>query len=103
MTIDASRTPQQWDAQILGAQFEHLNTVRRTGALGRVTAIEADAERALQAEVNLASWPQIDLVSGGGRTVDVGELDVVIVAAASTHPSRLWPDRLRRRPASDAR
>ncbi|MVT54103.1 hypothetical protein GPL17_26915 [Bradyrhizobium yuanmingense] len=38
-----------------------------------MTAIEADTELALQAEVNLASWPQIDLVSGGGRSVDVGE------------------------------
>ncbi|MGY4346739.1 hypothetical protein [Bradyrhizobium sp. 162] len=42
----------------------------------------------------IASWPQVDVVSGDGRTVDVGELDIVIVFAGSTHPSRLWLDRL---------
>ncbi|MGY3610890.1 MULTISPECIES: hypothetical protein [unclassified Bradyrhizobium] len=49
---------------------------------------------AAQARANLANWPQVNVVSGEGRTVDVSELDVVVVFAGSTHPSRLWLDRL---------
>ncbi|MBR0858437.1 protein-L-isoaspartate O-methyltransferase family protein [Bradyrhizobium liaoningense] len=64
------------------------------GPAGRVTAVETDPALAAQARANLASWPQVDVVSGDGRTVDVGELDIVIVFAGSTNPSPLWLDRL---------
>ncbi|MGY3353347.1 protein-L-isoaspartate O-methyltransferase [Bradyrhizobium sp. GM0.4] len=64
------------------------------GPAGRVTAIETDTELASRARVNLESWPQVDVVSGDGRAVDVGELDIAIVFAGATHPSRVWLDRL---------
>ncbi|MCP3477763.1 methyltransferase domain-containing protein (plasmid) [Bradyrhizobium sp. CCGUVB1N3] len=64
------------------------------GPFGRVTAVETDPALAAQAQANLANWPQVDVVAGDGRTVDVGELDIVVVFAGSTHPSRLWLDRL---------
>ncbi|UWU68174.1 hypothetical protein [Bradyrhizobium sp. NC92] len=38
VTIDESRTPRQWDAQILGAQFEHLNGAGRRLIASRATA-----------------------------------------------------------------
>ncbi|MCK1627301.1 methyltransferase domain-containing protein [Bradyrhizobium sp. 160] len=114
VTIDASRNLNNGMPSFWARNFEHLNIARGervlqvgagtgyysavlaeiVGPAGRVTAIEADAELALRARVNLASWPQVDVVSGDGRTVDVGELDVVVVFAGSTHPSRFWLDRL---------
>jgi protein-L-isoaspartate(D-aspartate) O-methyltransferase len=64
------------------------------GPEGRVTAVEYDEELAARARANLAPWPQVEVVHGDGRTHDPGEVDVIIVFAGSTHPARLWLDRL---------
>lgn len=64
------------------------------GPAGRVTAVETAPALAAQASVNLANWPHVNVVSGDGRKVDVGEVDIAIAFAGSTHPSRLWLDRL---------
>jgi protein-L-isoaspartate(D-aspartate) O-methyltransferase len=64
------------------------------GPKGHVTAVEYDEELAARARANLAPWPQVEVVHGDGRTHDPGEVDVIIVFAGSTHPARLWLDRL---------
>ncbi|WP_407186853.1 protein-L-isoaspartate O-methyltransferase family protein [Bradyrhizobium centrosematis] len=114
VTIDANRNLNNGMPSFWARNLEHLDVARgervlqvgagtgyysavlaeMVGSAGRVTAVETDQTLAPQAKANLANWPQVDVVSGDGRTVDVGELDVVIVFAGSTHPSRLWLDRL---------
>ncbi|MET4296314.1 protein-L-isoaspartate(D-aspartate) O-methyltransferase [Bradyrhizobium sp. LB8.2] len=114
VTLDASRNLNNGMPSFWARNFEHLDIARGdrvlqvgagtgyysavlaeiVGSTGRVTAAETDPTLASQARANLANWPQVDVVSGDGRAVDVGELDVVIVFAGSTHPSRLWLDRL---------
>ncbi|GLR87627.1 protein-L-isoaspartate O-methyltransferase family protein [Bradyrhizobium iriomotense] len=114
VTIDASRNLNNGMPSFWARNFEHLDIARGdrvlqvgagtgyysavlaeiVGSAGRVTAVETDPMLASQTRANLVNWPQVDVVSGDGRTVDVGELDVVIVFAGSTHPSRLWLERL---------
>ncbi|UPJ62115.1 rRNA adenine N-6-methyltransferase family protein [Bradyrhizobium sp. 192] len=114
VTIDASRNLNNGMPSFWARNFDHLNIaageqVLQVGAgtgyysavlaeivgpAGRVTAIETDTELASRARVNLESWPQVDVVSGDGRAVDVGEVDIAIVFAGATHPSRVWLDRL---------
>jgi protein-L-isoaspartate(D-aspartate) O-methyltransferase len=64
------------------------------GPDGHVTAVEYDEGLAARARANLASWPQVEVVHGDGRTHDPSEVDVIIVFAGSTHPAPLWLDRL---------
>ena len=64
------------------------------GPKGHVTAVEFDAELAARARDNLAPWPQVEVLSGDGRTADTGAVDAIVVFAGSTHPSPLWLDRL---------
>jgi protein-L-isoaspartate(D-aspartate) O-methyltransferase len=114
VTIDASRNLNNGLPSFWARNLEHLDVtsgerVLQVGAgtgyysavlaeivgpAGRVTAVEIDPALASQARANLAGWPQVDVVTGDGRSVDVGELDVVIAFAGSTHPSRQWLDRL---------
>lgn len=114
MTIDVSRNLNNGMPSFWARNLEHLDIARGervlqlgagtgyysavlaeiVGTAGRVTAVETVPMLAGQARGNLASWPQVNVVSGDGRTVDVGELDVIIAFARSTHPSRLWLDRL---------
>ncbi|WP_312016858.1 rRNA adenine N-6-methyltransferase family protein [Bradyrhizobium liaoningense] len=114
MTIDVSRNLNNGMPSFWARNFEHLDIARGdrvlqvgagagyysavlaeiVGSAGRVTAVKTDPMLASQAQANLVNWPQVDVISGDGRTVDVGELDVVIVLAGSTHPSRCWLDRL---------
>ncbi|TYL85944.1 protein-L-isoaspartate O-methyltransferase family protein [Bradyrhizobium cytisi] len=114
VTIDASRNLNNGMPSFWARNLEHLDIARGervlqvgagtgyysavlaeiVGSTGRVTAVETDPMLASQARANLANWPHVDVISGDGRTVDVGELDVVIIFAGSTHPSRLWLDRL---------
>jgi protein-L-isoaspartate(D-aspartate) O-methyltransferase len=65
-----------------------------TGPHGRVTAVEYDAELATRARVNLEPWDHVEVVAGDGRAHDAGEVDAIVVFAGSTHPARLWLDRL---------
>lgn len=114
VTIDASRNLNNGMPSFWARNLEHLDIARServlqvgagtgyysavlaeiVGSAGRVTAVETDPMLASQARANLVNWPQVNVVAGDGRTVDVGELDVIIVFAGSTHPSRLWLDRL---------
>jgi protein-L-isoaspartate(D-aspartate) O-methyltransferase len=64
------------------------------GPQGRVTAVEHDGDLAARARVNVAPWPNVEVVHGDGRTYDAGEVDVIVVFAGSTHPAPLWLDRL---------
>ncbi|MFH0301876.1 methyltransferase domain-containing protein [Bradyrhizobium sp. 31Argb] len=114
VAIDASRNLNNGMPSLWARNFEHLDIARGgrvlqvgagtgyysavlaeiVGSSGRVTVVETDPMLASQARANLANWPHVDVIAGDGRTVDVGELDVVIVFAGSTHPARLWLDRL---------
>lgn len=114
VTIDVSRNLNNGMPSFWARNLEHLDIARGervlqvgagtgyysavlaeiVGPAGHVMAVETDPILASRARANLASWPQVNVVSGDGRTVNVGELDVVIVFAGSTHPSRLWLDRL---------
>lgn len=114
MTIDVSRNLNNGMPSFWARNLEHLDIARGdrvvqvcagtgyysavlaeiVGSTGRVTAVETVPMLASQAGANLVDWPQVNVVAGDGRTVDVGEVDVVIVFAGSTHPSRLWLDRL---------
>jgi protein-L-isoaspartate(D-aspartate) O-methyltransferase len=64
------------------------------GPAGRVTAVEIDPVLAARARENLAAWPQVDVISGDGRSADAGAIDAVIVFAGCTHPSPHWLDQL---------
>src|SRR5262249_13059291 len=64
------------------------------GPQGHVTAVEFEPELADRARDNLASWSQVEVVAGDGRTYDAGDLDAIVVFAGSTHPAPLWLDRL---------
>jgi protein-L-isoaspartate(D-aspartate) O-methyltransferase len=64
------------------------------GPAGRVTAVEFDAGLAARARAALAPWQHVDVVAGDGRLHDAGEVDAVVAFAGSTHPARLWLDRL---------
>lgn len=64
------------------------------GAEGRVMAVEHDADLAARAQANLTAWPQAEIIAGNGRAYDPGPVDAVVVFAGSTHPAKLWLDRL---------
>lgn len=65
------------------------------GPDGRVVAVEYEADLAERARANLEPWPQVTVVHGDGRTHDPGfDVDCVAVCAGSTHPAKLWLDRL---------
>jgi protein-L-isoaspartate(D-aspartate) O-methyltransferase len=67
------------------------------GPAGHVTAVEIDAVLAAQARQNLAGWPQVDVISGDGRSIDADTFNVVMVFAGVTHPARQWLDGLAER------
>ena len=65
------------------------------GPMGRLVAVEYEADLAERARANLAPWPQVAVVHGDGRTHDPGfDVDCIAVCAGSTHPAPLWLDRL---------
>lgn len=65
------------------------------GLGGRVTAIEQDAELARRAAVNLAGYPQTEVVQGDGTEVDFAPADGIYVNAGATRPDGHWLDRLK--------
>ncbi|HVJ35637.1 MAG TPA: methyltransferase domain-containing protein [Terriglobia bacterium] len=65
------------------------------GPQGKVIAVEYDADLAARTRRNLAGWPQVEVIHGDGTLHDPGPVDLVIAFAGSTHPARLWLDRLR--------
>lgn len=114
VTIDASRNlnngmPSFWARNLdrlgvtkgqrvlqIGAGTGYYSAVLAeiVGISGRVTAVEIDPVLAAQAAANLSGWPQVEIIAGDGRTVDVGDVDVVVAFAGSTHPAPHWLDRL---------
>jgi protein-L-isoaspartate(D-aspartate) O-methyltransferase len=61
-----------------------------TGPLGKVTAIEIDAELAERARVALANWPQVEVVHGDGSISPFEPADVIVASAGATHPQPSW-------------
>lgn len=114
VSIDPGRNLNNGMPSFWARNFEHLDIARGervlqigagtgyysavlaeiVGPAGRVTAVEIDPGLAAQARTNLAPWPQVELVSGDGRTLDAGAFDVVLVFAGCTHPSPQWLDGL---------
>jgi protein-L-isoaspartate(D-aspartate) O-methyltransferase len=64
------------------------------GPSGRVTAVEFDEGLAARAAVNLASRPQVRVVSGDGTRLRFDPADVVYVNAGATRPADAWLDAL---------
>jgi protein-L-isoaspartate(D-aspartate) O-methyltransferase len=65
------------------------------GSLGRVTAIEFDADLAARARESLRSFSQVEVIAGDATTYDASPSDVIFVNAGATHPHRLWLDSLK--------
>ncbi len=115
VTIDAARginngQPSLWarafDRLVLrpGARVLHVAAgtgyysailAETVGPTGRVVAVEYEADLAARACANLEPWPQVAVVHGDGRVHDPGfDVDCIAVCAGSTHPAKLWLDRL---------
>jgi protein-L-isoaspartate(D-aspartate) O-methyltransferase len=60
------------------------------GKAGSVIAVEVDPDLAQRAKINLASYPNVELIAGDGTVIDPGPVDVVIVNAGATHPMPIW-------------
>ena len=67
-----------------------------TGPLGRITAIEIDAELAARAAVALAPWPQVTVLHADGAKGPFEPADVIVVSAGATHPLPAWLAALKR-------
>jgi protein-L-isoaspartate(D-aspartate) O-methyltransferase len=65
------------------------------GANGSVTGSEFQSDLAARARENLASYPNMTVISGDGAALDPGECDAMLINAGVTHPNPLWLDRLR--------
>jgi len=65
------------------------------GPAGRVTAIEIDPELAAWATTNLASVPNVSVVSGNAFTVSFDPADVIYLNAGVTRIPPAWLDGLR--------
>lgn len=63
-----------------------------TGPVGRVTAIEVDADLAARAAAALGPWPQAAVVAGDGRTGLPSSVDAMLVHAGATHVLGEWLD-----------
>jgi protein-L-isoaspartate(D-aspartate) O-methyltransferase len=61
---------------------------------GSVVAVEIDPALADRARANLASHPQVDVVTADGAAFDPGMVDVIVVNAGATHPQKLWLESL---------
>ncbi|HEV7436731.1 MAG TPA: methyltransferase domain-containing protein [Pseudorhizobium sp.] len=64
------------------------------GPAGRVTAIEFDSTLAEQARVNLASYPQVEVIQGDGTQFPKTEVNVIYVNFALDHPAPAWVENL---------
>ncbi|HEY1551776.1 MAG TPA: rRNA adenine N-6-methyltransferase family protein [Kofleriaceae bacterium] len=62
------------------------------GPSGSVIAIEADAELAERARVNLATWPNVRVVAGDGATCDPGAFDIGFINCGATKLMPAWLD-----------
>src|SRR5581483_5456010 len=60
------------------------------GRSGFVTAAEIDPSLAAQAGMNLARYPQVEVVEGDGGAVALGKRDAILINAGVTHPTGQW-------------
>jgi len=114
VSIDPSRDLNNGMPSFWARNFEHMNIARGERVLqigagtgyyaavlaeivgpgGHVTAVEIDPVLAARACANLASWPQVNVISSDGRAIEAGAWDAVIVFAGCTHPAPQWLDGL---------
>jgi protein-L-isoaspartate(D-aspartate) O-methyltransferase len=64
------------------------------GSSGSVTAIELHTGLAVRAQDNLASYPNVRVVSGNGAVTPFDAADVIYVNAGATRPAEMWLDGL---------
>jgi protein-L-isoaspartate(D-aspartate) O-methyltransferase len=57
---------------------------------GSIVASEVDADLAVRARQNLASYPNVSVHAGDGTGVDPGVCDAILINAGVTHPHRPW-------------
>lgn len=77
-----------------GAGYYTAIIATLVGVTGTVTAIEFQSDLAERARANLASFPNIKVVEGDGRTHPFALADVIYVNAGATRPSETWLDGL---------
>jgi protein-L-isoaspartate(D-aspartate) O-methyltransferase len=56
------------------------------GPMGKITAVEIDADLAEKARAALVSWPQITVANADGASMSLEPVDVVVASAGATHP-----------------
>ncbi len=65
------------------------------GPSGHVTGIELEADLAVRATENLASYPNVEMIQGDGTMVPFEPADIIYVNAGATRPADMWLDRLK--------
>jgi protein-L-isoaspartate(D-aspartate) O-methyltransferase len=89
--------PQRGDAILhigCGTGYYTAIMAEIVGAACRVLAFEVDPDLAARATVNLAAWPQVQVVAGDASTIP-GVFDAVFVNAGATHARAEWLGALR--------
>jgi protein-L-isoaspartate(D-aspartate) O-methyltransferase len=64
------------------------------GSVGRVIAIEYDADLAARARASLRNFSHVEVIAGDATSYDAGPADAIFVNAGATHPCPLWLDSL---------
>ena len=65
------------------------------GSGGSVIASEIDADLAARAKANLKEYPNVEVHSGDGATLNPGACDAILINAGVTHPHSNWLDGLK--------
>jgi protein-L-isoaspartate(D-aspartate) O-methyltransferase len=96
MLNDLAVEPGQHIAHIgAGAGYYTAMLAELTGASGRVTAIEFDANLAERARVILAGWPQVKVICGDGGNALSEPVDRIYVNFGVTAPATSWIEHLK--------
>ena len=66
-----------------------------TGATGKVTAIEYEADLAARARANLQDLSQVEVMAGDATRAPFDPADLILVSAGATRPVDHWLDRLK--------
>jgi protein-L-isoaspartate(D-aspartate) O-methyltransferase len=93
----ASVSPKEGEHVVhIGAGVGYYSAIMAelVGPSGRVTAIEYEPELAARSRVNLAAYPNVEIVEGDGAHVPFDGADVIYVNAGATGPAHSWLDRL---------
>ncbi|HEY1898277.1 MAG TPA: MerR family transcriptional regulator [Steroidobacteraceae bacterium] len=87
-----------------GAQVVHVGAgtgyysailAHLVGPAGRVTAIEYEADLAVQARTNLRDLAHVDVLHGDATQTDFAPADLILVSAGTTRPVDRWLDGLK--------